>query len=235
MGISEMTGGHCMSHESNLTKKQWEGLLTSVQQLCRIYWGPSEALSRQMLEKDFLQPFNAVTPLIETHADAELVELRTLLDGFSGPESLLADLEEGYVRLFINDRGGIAAPLYASCYEDEKNPHLMGKAAARMQKTLSDLKIHISDDVREPPDHLSIELEVLYFLLTQKRTPDHPKGLTAAANFTDEQMLPWVQAFHRRLADEVRCRFYPLITSVLLSVLQAVAALPESGIRHRSQ
>ncbi len=219
-----------MSHECQLTQKQWDDLLTSVQHLCRVYWGPSEELSKQILEEPFLQPFNSVTPLIETDTDAELVELRTLLDGFSGPDSLLAYLEEGYVRLFINDRGGMAAPLYASCYEDEKSPHLMGKAAVQMQKTLSDLKIHISDDVREPPDHLSIQLEVLYFLLTQEGMPGRSKGLTAAANFVEERMLPWVQAFHRRLADETHCRFYPLITSVLIAVLKVIEALPEPEI-----
>lgn len=216
-----------MRPESQLTQNQWDDLLTCVQQLCQVFWGPSEELSRQMVEESFLQPFHAVPPLTETHAAAELAALRTLLDGFSGPESLLAYLEEGYVRLFINDRSGIAAPLYASCYENEKKPQLMGEAAVRMQKTLSDLDIHISGDVREPPDHLAIELEVLYFLLSPDRVPDPARVLTAAADFAAGEMLPWVRVFHRRLADEVRCRFYPLITSVLLTVLQVIAMLPE--------
>ncbi len=228
-----MTDEYRMSHESRLTQKQWEDLLTSVRQLCQVFWGPSEEWSRLMLEESFLHPFKTVTRLIETHADVELAALRTLLDGFSGPESLLAYLEEGYVRLFINDRGGIAAPLYASCYEDEKRPQLMGEAAVRMQKTLSDLDIHISGDVREPPDHLSIELEVLYFLLTQSRATDPTQRLMAATDFAAEGMLPWVRAFHRRLAGDVRCRFYPLITGVLLSVLEVISMFPESAIQRR--
>lgn len=224
-----------MNRGDQLTKKQWNDLLISVQQLCRVYWGPSDELSGQILGPTFLQPFDTVVHLSGTRVDAELVALGSLLDGFSAPELLSAYLEEGYVRLFINHRGGIAAPLYASCYEDEKNPHLMGEAAISMQKILADLNIHISDDVGEPPDHLSIELEVLYFLLTQNRAPDHVNGLIAAADFAVEGMLPWVQAFHRRLADEVRCRFYPLITSVLLSVLQLISMLPKSGNQPPSQ
>jgi TorA-specific chaperone len=168
-----------------------------------------------------------VTSLIDSHAAVDLAALRTFFEGFPGPESLLASLEEAYVRLFINDRGGIVASLYASSYENEKTPQLMGEAAVRMQKTLSDLDIHISDAVREPPDHLSIELEVLYFLLSRIRGTDPADALTAAADFAAGEMLPWIQVFHRRLADEVRCPFYPLITSVLLSVLQVIVMLPE--------
>ena len=217
-----------MSPDSQPTQNQWDDLLTSVRQLCWVFWGPSEELSRQMLHESFLHPFKTITSLIETDVDVELAALRALLDGFSGPESLFAYLEEGYVRLFVNDRNGVAAHLYASCYEDEKNPHLMGKAAVRMQEILADLAIHISDDVREPPDHLSLELEVLYFLLTPKNPPGHPGDLAAAADFAVREMLPWTQIFQRRLTAESRCRFYPLITGVLLSVLQAIAAFSQT-------
>jgi TorA-specific chaperone len=214
-----------MSCENQRTKKQRDDLLASVQLLCGVYWGPSEELVRQMADGSFLEPFNAVTAFSGIDADTELLELSSLLDGFSGPQSLLAYLEEGYVRLFINDRGGVAAPLYASCYEDDKNPQLMGAPAIRMQKRLTDLKIHISDEFREPPDHLAIELEVLYFLLTRETKPGHPALLTAAADFVAREMLPWVQVFQRHLAGEGRCRFYPLITSILLSVLRSIGAL----------
>ena len=231
----EMTGRYYMSRESQLTKNQWDDLLTSVQQLCRVYWDPSEELSRQILKESFLQPFKAVALLIETHEDAELVELRTLLGGFSESESFLDYLEEGYVRLFINDRGGITAPLYASCYEDEGNPQLMGQAAVGMLKRISDLNIRLDEDIHEPPDHLAIQLEVLYFILTQANTLGRPKQLAAAAEFVQACMRPWVEAFYARLTKETRCRFYPLVTRVLLSILQMVSALPESCTRHRSQ
>jgi len=217
-----------MKHSSRLTRKQWESLATGVHQLCRAYWGPSAELCGELLDGSFLQPFTAIAASMETGTDSDLAGLRAYLNNFSDPEALSAHLEEGYVRLFVYARGGVAAPLYASCYEDEKNPQLMGAAAVRMQKLLSDLKIHVSDDVREPPDHLSIQLEVLYFLLTQQCEPAQPTGAAVAADFAAVQMLPWVQSFHRRLADETRFQFFPLITGVLLSVLQTIAAQSET-------
>jgi TorA-specific chaperone len=178
-----------------------------------------------MLEPSFLQPFEAIGFPTKTSWAADLSDLQNLLDGFPDPESLFAYLEQGYVRLFINARGGIAAPLYASCYEDAADPHLMGDAAVRMQKTLMDLGISISDDIGEPPDHLSIELEVLYYLLSQAEGPDHRSSITKAANFAAESMIPWINPFCRRLAEEAHCRFYPLVTAVLLGVLDEVADL----------
>lgn len=130
------------------------------------------------------------------------------------------------MRLIVNDRGRIIAPLYESCYEDKENPRLMGDAAVRIQKRLEAEGMNIGDDIREPPDHLSIELEFLYFLLTQSK-PENSR-VAAAAAFAS-QLLPWVQCFNKRLADETQCRFYPLITTVFVSVLQWIDGLQQQG------
>jgi TorA maturation chaperone TorD len=204
-------------------KKRWDALLAGVQRLCEIFWGPSEASCRQMLEPSFLQPFEDIVSRTKARWATDLSDLQHLLGGFSDPASLFAYLEQGYVRLFVNAKDGIAAPLYASCYEDETDPHLMGAAAVQMQRTLMDLGISISDDVSEPPDHLSIELEVLYYLLNQAEGPDHRISITKAADFAAESMIPWINTLYQRLVDEVHCRFYPLITAVLLGVLDEVA------------
>lgn len=214
-----------MDFQHDCDEKRWDALLTSIQRLCRIFWGPSEASCRLMLEPSFLQPFEAIGFPTKTRWAADLNALQNLLEGFSDPASLFAYLEQGYVRLFVNAKDGIAAPLYASCYEDVADPHMMGAAAVRMQETLMDLGVSISDDVGEPPDHLSIELEVLYYLLTQAGGPAHRISITKAADFAAESMIPWINTFYRRLADDANCRFYPLSAAVLLGVLDEVADL----------
>lgn len=214
-----------MDLKGNYDKKRWDALLVCVQRLCRIFWGPSEASCRQMLEPSFFQPFEVIVPRTKPHWAADLSDLKRLLEGFSDSASLFAYLEQGYVRLFINTRGGIAAPLYASCYEDAADPHLMGDAAVRMQKTLMDLGISVSDDIGEPPDHLSIELEVLYYLLTQAGGLDYRICIVKAADFATESMIPWVKSLYLRLADDVHCRFYSLVTAVLFGLLEEVASM----------
>jgi TorA maturation chaperone TorD len=200
-----------------------DALIASVKQLCRVYWGPSEALCQQMLESSFLEPFDTLASWKETNWVADLSGLQKILDGFSETAPLLDYLEQGYVRLFVNAKGGIAAPLYASCYDEaDDSPQLMGKAAVGMQQMLQDLGFAISDDVGEPPDHLAIELEVLYYLLTRHGVSDQKNDLTDASNFASVSMIPWIRSFYGRLKSEDHCRFYPLITAVLLSVLNTV-------------
>lgn len=208
--------------------KLWDALQTSIRNLCRIFWWPSEEFCKQMLEPSFFQSFEIIAYREKSAWMKDLNDLKRLLEGVCDPASLFAYLEQGYVRLFVNAREGIAAPLYASCYDGKADPHMMGEAAVRMQKTLARLGIHISDDVGEPPDHLSIELEVLYYLLLQSKGSDPRAGVTRAADFAAESMIPWVQAFYLRLIDDVHCRFYPLIAAVLLGVLDAVASYKRS-------
>ena len=223
MVVSFICRRYRMGSKHHYDEKRWDALLAGIQRLCQIFWGPSETSCRQMFEPSFLQPFEAIVSRTKKRWAADLGDLHNLLEGFSDPASLFAYLEQGYVRLFVNAKEGIAAPLYASCYEDETDPHLMGAAAVRMRKTLLDLGISISDDIGEPPDHLSIELEVLYYLLNQAGGPDHRISITKAADFAAESMIPWIKAFYLQLVDEDHCRFYPLITAVLIGVLDEVS------------
>ena len=80
-------------------------------------------------------------------------------------------LEESYVRLFVNAQNGITAPLYHSCYQDTGQPDsqsgLMGESAGFMRQFFKSKGLSLANSINEPPDHLSIELEYLYFLLQQ--------------------------------------------------------------------
>jgi TorA maturation chaperone TorD len=212
-----------MGFEFRIVEKRWDALIIGIQRLCRIFWGPGAASCRQMLEPTFLEPFEIIGSRTKARWTSDLFDLRHLLEGFSDPASLFAYLEQGYVRLFVNARDGIAAPLYASCYDNEADPQLMGTAAVRMGKRLVDLGISIGDDIGEPPDHLAIELEVLYYLLARADGPDDRTHIAQASDFASEFMIPWVNMLCQRLIDEVHCRFYPLITAVLLGVLDEVA------------
>ncbi len=196
-----------------------EALLESIRKLCRVFWGPTLESCNEMLKDTYLASFAALDPESKMYPPDTLDRLTDIIKGFSDPNALFQYLEEGYVRLFINNRGGISAPLYESCYEDENNPMLMGEAAVRMQKAIKTAGMHLGEDIKEPPDHLAIELEYLYFLLTQSKSKN--SHMTEAAAFASK-LLPWVQRFNERLTDETRCRFYPLITVVLVSVLKSI-------------
>ena len=124
--------------------------------------------------------------------------------------------------MFISHRDGITAPLYESCYlgvEPGETASLMGKPAIKMNKRLQSSGLSIGDSIPEPPDHISIELEYLYYLLKKGWTEGRPTLFNEAVSFAAITMLPWVSKFRERLAGEAECRYYFFIASIVTASL----------------
>jgi TorA-specific chaperone len=152
-----------------------------------------------------------------------LDQIVSTIKNFPDGGSLYEYLEECYVRLFITAKGGIVAPLYESCYEFEGAP-LMGRAATEMKKRFEAQGLSVANNIQEPPDHLSIELEYLYFML-DKGWRDQDSGLIGEGSaFASHIMLPWVSELSEKLASEKECRFYPLIAAILVEVLNFIGS-----------
>ncbi|NNL78445.1 MAG: molecular chaperone TorD family protein, partial [Desulfobacterales bacterium] len=137
--------------------------------------------------------------------------------------------EEAYVRLFVNARGGIVAPPYQSCYigteEIGTKASLMGEPAVLMKQRFKSKGLSLASNMNEPPDHLAIELEYLYFLLEKGWADKSNEFVVEAAFFADQTMLPWVIQFRNLLKNETMCPLYPLSVNLLVSVLMVIADL----------
>ena len=207
----------------SLDKKAQTALLDSIAALARIFWGPGPDSSRELLQESFLSPFKALDSRVKFEQPNIFSDLKDIISGFGDENAIFQYLEEAYVRLFINSREGITAPLYASCYVDGTasgvNAPLMGPPAVLMRKRFESKGLALSETMHEPPDHLSIELEYLYFLLKNGWSDNDPGLLSEAVSFAGVAMLPWVTNLRERITGEDRCRFYPLITSVAVSIL----------------
>lgn len=199
--------------------EQWQAMPLCLERLCAIYWGPTEHQCRELLDPDHWVPFRTIDPDGAYGINAVIGDLKELLSKFGTQELLFDHLEENYVRLFINAQGGIAAPLYASCYEDATQPQLMGSAAEQIQRILERIGLTISPELGQPPDHLAIAIEIVYYILDRDNTPWDPERFQEAAEFIDGFLMPWVLVFSKRLESETRCRFYPLVTQLLQCVL----------------
>ncbi|MDB4264812.1 molecular chaperone TorD family protein, partial [bacterium] len=155
-----------------------------------------------------------------------LQRIESDLNNFSNADSLFQYLETEYVRLFISHRDGIAAPLYESCYvgvEPGETGSLMGEPAIRMKKRLQSNGLSIGDSISEPPDHISIELEYLYFLLEKGWAEGRPTLFAEAVSFAANIMLPWIAEFRERLAGQAECRFYFHIASLVTASLHFIS------------
>jgi TorA-specific chaperone len=208
------------------TKDQQQALLVILKEMISIFWGPDLKKCTEMLQKPVMGAFDELATRPNFHNFRTFAEIRSILKKFENAEAFFHHLEQAYVRLFISARAGVTAPLYASCYaniETVEKALLMGQPAIDMKSRFESKGLSLSDQIHEPPDHISIELEYLYFLLDKGWSDDDPDLIEEATAFAAELMLPWVSEFEARLANEKECRFYPLMASILKAFLEIIA------------
>jgi TorA-specific chaperone len=191
-----------------------------------VFWGPDPNKSVALLRESFFDPFEKISAMPGFRISKALNEFRSVIKKFKDADALYLHLEEACVRLFISDRKGVTAPLYASCYAhitSGEKALLMGAPAIDMKSRFETIGLSLSNETREPPDHLSIELEYLYFLLAKGWSDGDEDLINETSAFAAEVMLPRVSRFQARLAVEKECRFYPLMASILTAILEIIA------------
>ena len=214
---------------SSLDHTHQKAFLEGIASLAGIYWGPDAESSRDLLRGVYLKPFEALKPIVGYEPPGILDQLKAINSSFTDEYEIFQSLEQSYVRLFINSRDGITAPLYASCYEAGRatgeDATLMGAPAVLMKERFESKGLSLGNQIHEPPDHLAIELEYLYFLLASGWADDKAALRDEAVSFAADVLLPWVIKFEERLgAVETESRFYQLTTAVLRAILRFIGA-----------
>jgi TorA-specific chaperone len=212
-------------------KDQQQALLAGLKEMISVFWGPDLKKCAEMLQKPAIGAFDQLASQPNFRNFGALTEIKSILKKFESAEAFFHHLEEAYVRLFISDRKGVAAPLYESCYaniETGEKALLMGKPAIEMKNRFETKGLSLSDEIKEPPDHLAIELEYLYLLLDKGWSDGDQDLIKEASTFAAEIMLPWLSEFQARLAVEKECRFYPLMASILTAILEIIAGCNRS-------
>jgi TorA maturation chaperone TorD len=206
--------------------EQITALVAGVQMLSELFWGPNLERCHDILAGAYFQPFTTLESVLKFNPPDVLQKIESYLKKFPDADSLFQNLEPDYVRLFISHRDGIAAPLYESCYvgvEPGETGSLMGEPALGMKRCFEAKGLSIDTRVNEPPDHLAIELEYLYFLLEKGRSDDDRELIGEASSFSSDIMLPWVTRLQKRLAVvETEGSFYLLITTLLCAIVQFI-------------
>lgn len=204
---------------NRFSSKQHQALLTAIQSISQVFWGPDDCFCESVKNGFFFIPFEELSQWVDYDPVDILDRIREVADHHTDTPSFCSHFEEVYVRLFISNRGGIAAPLYQSCYEYENAP-LMGAAATDMKERFELAGLSLAEDMNEPPDHLSIELEYLYYLLETGWTEDSQALLDEAAAFSEDNLIPWLTKLFKRLPEEGTGCFYSLCASLLISILK---------------
>ncbi len=195
-------------------------LLPGLSFLCRLFWGPDPRHCREMVQGSFREAFGPLARRLSVDASAARARFQRVIDENPDPGDLCRKLDITYARLFLGAGQGISAPPYHSCYLGEDAP-LMGPPALRMRERLAAAGLALSGRGNEPPDHLAVELEFLYFLLT--KDPEDPESEAHAVEFAETELCAWLPPFSERLARIAGSEPYSSAAILALDLVQLIA------------
>ncbi|SDR38364.1 molecular chaperone TorD [Pseudovibrio sp. Tun.PSC04-5.I4] len=128
-------------------------------------------------------------------------ELTKLADQHKTQPQLTLDLASAFSKLFLGAGGQRTAPPYESAYFNEKGT-LFQKPTAEMNEILQDLGISVNHSLKEPADHLGIQLNVLAEYIDREALAEANGDSTLAQTFHQNQisffsshLLNWVPTF----------------------------------------
>jgi TorA maturation chaperone TorD len=212
---------------TNLEEKT---VVEAIALLSGVFRGPDLPACRAMRNPAWLRPIRVIAAQMGGDTVGTVANIGTSIADQPDAAALFELLENEYVRLFINTRGALSAPLYQSCYENDHRPDgsglLMGKAATAMGARLQRAGLALSGQAGLLPDHLAVELEYLYFLMNPQAGGRRNPAPEIASEFAAQVMLPWVRRFGRRLASATETVFYPAMASLTIALLDLVARTP---------
>ena len=126
-----------------------------------------------------------------------------------GHDKLLLD----YSRLFLGPNHIIAKP-YGSIWLEGENT-VMGQSTMAVQELYREGGFDMSEEFREVPDHIAVELEFLYLLIYRENEAHRdgkPDALEAKAalrrRFLDEHLGRWVGPFTAAVKAGAQSNFY---------------------------
>nr|WP_315594072.1 molecular chaperone TorD family protein [uncultured Cupriavidus sp.] len=154
----------------------------------------------------------------EWTCQAAMRQIFAALDPARPASTIALDLSVAYTRLFEAIAGNPAISLYESTYTvagrpGPGTPRLYGSPANEMRELLQRFGLSIGA-VREPPDHLSIEL-ALYAVLRRR-------GDAAGVALMRERLERWVPAFIDGCVAMDPDGFYGGLAQLLNNLLEAV-------------
>lgn len=125
----------------------------------------------------------------------------------------IEELESRYIRLFVNNLGGVAAPPYAGCFLD-KQDRLNFMSAFSGFCLEHDIRI----DPVQPPDYIPMMMEVLAMHLNDDAQRETLLSLTA------DYYRDWPQGFAAALQEHDDVGIYTTVVDEFCQILQEIDA-----------
>ena len=207
-------------HNLGISTETLEELKEILAVVAKVFWGPDVSLCARFRDGTFWELLERNLARSNSRCSELIRQLKSYALSFESSDNLHLEIESEYVRLFINSADGVVAPLYQSCYEGSERL-LMRETAVEMNERLRKSGLTLCSEAAELPDHLCVELEYVYYLLS-----DADLQITDAAkeakDFLGSELLPWAKKFVTILKQDPRDFFYSGWGEILLIVLEAL-------------
>ncbi len=198
---------------------------TLYQFLTLIFYEPSFDLLEDLAQKDNLSMLSEASELYLGQQHKKLITglLDTLLNK---DETAFFDLKVEYTRLFIGPMAP-ACPPYESVFDKSRQEEWQGTMAGPTADAMAELLrkegLGLTLDYAELPDHVAIELEFMYYLLSRAYSGEENSAgyLEKANDFLMGHLAKWLPEFGDLLFQKSQLPFYQSIGLLLQAVIIA--------------
>ena len=190
-------------------------------------------LPNENLKQNWVRLSSTMDTFCEEAAQHALVK-KNDLEGMDDLDSLKID----YARLFVGPYT-LAAPPYGSVYLEGKRL-VMGNSTVDAQKRYRKAGLNIAEEFKEAPDHITVELEFMHFLIFKEIEAASNSNIEAFGNYLREQQSfledhlgAWQSEFTDNVIANSDTEFYKVLaktTNIFVKQdLQLVKKYNESG------
>ena len=148
--------------------------------LADCYFQPDEKL---------VQAVQRINPAIEEWDQDLLEPALEMQKVVESRDKEMLDLKKEYSRLFVGPFE-LAVPPYGSIYfqHNMQNQQIMDDSAVKAQNAYRKAGVNMSEDFNDPPDHIAVELEFMYYLLYHENQALENKDQASAIDFRTQRL-----------------------------------------------
>ncbi len=205
-----------------MTEDQKALILETIDLMSRLFWGVDSQFSRTLWDGGLTGFFSELNALLNGDIAPQIKAIKRSIERFDSADDLHSDLNTSYVTLFVNAKEGLQVPLYESSYLPGGSG-LMGAASITMKELYARQGLSLAESHNEPADHLSVELEYLYFVLQKGWEEGDEASLAEASRFVNNVLQSWFREFEKRLSKADSHSIYAPFAGILKSVLIQLA------------
>jgi TorA maturation chaperone TorD len=135
------------------------------------------------------------------------------------------DLSVEHAQLFVGPYE-LKAPPYGSVYLD-KERRVMGDSTMEVLRAYQKHRLSLDNEFKELPDHISAELEFMYYLIHKEvealrntETKMALKWVEPQEAFFNSSLRPWVPAFCAKIKEGTENEFYRALAECVLTFIE---------------